>query len=192
MTLNRVLTLAAIFVAATALLYLSGARRQSRQTRVFIAELLNQPEAELAQAAKYLREACPDMIVIRDQERADYRLNALWRGGHWTVFVHRKDLPFLFVKQDSSDVMETFRQACNAIREDVKGVASFDADTAPMPIGRYSLTVLPGNQNVINSEHIYLLDTKTGAAWELKPVGDNQVFERISVEGLYNRKPFGP
>jgi hypothetical protein len=182
MTMNRVLTLAAILVAATALLYLAGPHRQLRQTRVFVAEIRNQPEAELAQATKYLREACRDIILIKDQRRAEYRLRALWGGDRWVVFVEQKDLNLIF-HGEGPDAMETFRQGCTAIRDDAKELADFDAHTAPMPIGRYSL-------NSANPDHVFLLDTKTGAVWELKPrpLGDTQEFERISVEGLYDSK----
>ena len=188
MTINRVLTLAAISVSIAALLYLSGhAHPELRKPRAFVAGIPNQPEAEVGLATKYFQEACPNIIVIKDQQRSDYRINALWRGGHWIVLVHRKDFPLLFTKQDSADAMETFRQSCTAIWEDARESADFDAHAERLPIGRYSL-------HSDNPSHILLLDTKTGAVWELKPqpLGDDQEFERISVEGLYNRKTFGP
>jgi hypothetical protein len=186
---NRVLTLAAIFVAATILLYLSGPRRRLRQTRVYAAQVPNQPEAELAQVTKYLQEACPDMVLIKDKGRADYTVDALWRGTSWFVLAGREDLPWMFYKQDSPDAMETFRQGCAAIRDDAKELADFDARTAPMPIGRYSLHSTNPKQGVVTDEgRVFLLDTKTGAVWELKPTGDTLEFGRISVEGLYKNR----
>jgi hypothetical protein len=188
MTVNPVLTLAAIFVAATALVYLSVPHRQLRQIRVFVMDVPNQPDAEVAEVRRYFQTACPDMVLIKDKLRTDYTLGARWAGSKWGVLVNRKDQTLILFEAHSPDAIDTFRYTCKVIRDDSKEVADFDAHTAHMPIGRYSLTVLPGNQNVINSERIFLLDTKTGAVWELKPLGDNQEFERISVEGLY--KPF--
>jgi hypothetical protein len=190
MNINRVLTLAALFVAATILLYLSGPHRQLRQTRVYVGAMIpSQSDAEIAQATKYLRDACPDIILIKDQQRADYRLNAFWNGTSWFVLVGREALPWMFYKQDSPDAMDTFRRGCTAIRDDAKELADFDAHTPPMGIGRYSLHSTNPNQGVVNEEgRVFLLDTKTGAVWQLKPVGDTQEFERMSVEGLYKNR----
>ena len=81
MTTNRMLTLAAIVVTATTLVYLSGfPHRRSRQTRVFITKIPNQTDAQAALATKYSREACPDMILIKDERRADYTVIARWLG----------------------------------------------------------------------------------------------------------------
>jgi hypothetical protein len=191
MTINRVLTLAAIFVVATVLAYVFGFnQRQSRQPRIFVATIPTGSNVDVAEVTKYLQTACPDMVVIKDEPRADYKLAAVWAGGKWRVLVDRKDQTLILFEDHSPDAIETFRHSCQVIRDDSKEVADFDAHTAPMPIGRYSLTVLPGSQNVINSERIFLLDTKTGAVWEWKSLGDHEEFERISVEGLYNRKMF--
>lgn len=179
MTLNRVLTLAAIFVAATILLYLSGTHRQLRQPRVFVLKIPNKPEAEFAQVTRFFREACPDMVLINEEGRADYTIGASWYGApEWNVLVSGKSNAIYW--KGNRDAMEAFRQACAAIRDDAKELADFNAQTAPMPIERYSL-------HFANPDRVFLLDTKTGAVWELKPRSfpDTQGFERISVEGLY-------
>jgi len=179
MHINRVLTLAAIFVAATILVYLSGPHRQVRQTRVFVVKIPSKPEAELAQVTEYFREACPDMVLINEEGRADYTMLASWYGPpQWNVFVGGKGRTIYW--KGNRDAMEAFRQACAAIRDDAKELGDFDAHTAPMPVGRYSLSAA-------NPGRVFLLDTKTGAVWELKPrtFPDKQGFERISVEGLY-------
>ncbi len=44
-----------------------------------------------------------------------------------------------------------------------------------------------------DADHIFLVDTKTGAVWEWYE-GDKlsqEEFRRISVEGLYNNNPLG-
>ena len=79
------------------------------------------------------------MILIKDERRADYTVIARWLGTAWVLLVSRKDLPWMFFKQDSPDAIETFRQGCTAIRDDAKELADFDAHITPMPVGRYSL-----------------------------------------------------
>lgn len=200
MTTNRVLTLAAILVAATVVLYLSGPHRQLRQTRVFVAKIPTKPEAELAQVTKYFREACPDMVLIKEEGRADYTIGASWYGApEWNVFVEGKGRMIYW--KGNRDAMEAFRQACAAIRDDAKELADFDASTQSMPVGRYSLMRGPPARDSANPGRVFLLDTKTGAVWQLVEIPgipsnvdfpDTQDFERISVEGLYNRKPFRP
>jgi hypothetical protein len=184
-TIDRVLTLAAIFVAATIVLYISGGHWQPGQTRVFLLTLPNEPEAQVAQKTQYLRQACPDMIVIKDQDRADYIIVPIWRDKTWAVEVERRDVPWLFYKHDSPDAIETFRQSCAAIRADARELADFDAHAAPMPIGRYLMYSATPSR-------VFLLDTKTGAVWESKPDWrGTQQFERVAVEGLHDRNPFG-
>jgi hypothetical protein len=187
MPINRVFTLAAIFAAATILIYLSSRpRHELRQPRVYLAEVPIQTDAQLAQATKYLREACPDVVLINDTRRAEYRLNAFWNGAQgWVVIVSRKDLPFIFQRVGGPDAMQTFRQVCTDVRNDAKELADFDASTQSLPVGRYSLYAA-------NPDRVFLLDTKTGAVWELKPnLKDIPEFERISVEGLYDNR-IGP
>jgi hypothetical protein len=180
MTINRMVTLAAIFLAATVLLYFSGPHRQLRQTRIFVVDIPNRPDAERAEVRGYFQTACPDMLLIKDQQRADYTLIASWaKGSKWGVFLRRKDQTVIFLGEQSPDAIETFRQTCKAIRDDAKEVSDLDAQTEPMPIGRFSM-------HSADPEHVFLLDTKTGAVWQLKPdLKNTPEFERISVEGLY-------
>lgn len=199
MTLNRVLTLAAIFVAATIVLYLSGPHRQLRQTRVFVAKIQNDPETEFAQETKYFREACPDMVLIKAKGWADYTILASWYGRppEWGVFVDGKGRTIYATA--NRDAMAAFRQACAAIRDDAKELSDFDASTQSMPVGRYSLMRGPRAGDSANQDNVFLLDTKTGAVWQLvespgipgnTDFPETQEFERISVEGLYrNRVP---
>jgi hypothetical protein len=188
MTINRVLTLAAILVMAIVAVYLWRAHRELRRPRVFVMKIPNKPEEEFAQVTKYLRETCPDIVLTKEEGRADYTIGASWYGPpQWNVFVSGKNNTIYW--KGNRDAMEVFRQACAAIRDNAKELADFDAQTAPMPLGRYSLNGANG--------HILLLDTKTGAVWELKPgvLRDRQEFERISVEGLYyfsEPLPVGP
>jgi hypothetical protein len=191
MTINRVLILAVILGGAMLFVYFSSPRHNSRQPRVYMAKIPNQPDAEAAQATKYLREACSDIVLVKDQRRADYRLTALWAGtpaegslGGWVVIVSRNDLPLVFHREGSPDAIETFRQTCTAIRDDAKELVDFDASTQSMPVDRYSL-------NSANPVGLFLLDMKTGAVWQLEPVGNTQEFTRISVEGLYNNRVLG-
>jgi hypothetical protein len=187
MSINRVLTLAAIFVTATIFLYLSGPHRQLRRTRVYAAKVPNQPEAELAQVTQYLREACPDMVLMKEEGWADYTILASWYGPPaWNVFVSGKGRMIYW--KGNRDAMEAFRQACAAIRDDAKEVAAFDASMQSLPVGRYSLMRGPPAGDSANLDHVFLLDTKTGAVWELKPIGDTQEFERMSVDGLYKNR----
>jgi len=193
MTTNRVLIVAVALVASTVLFYLAVPHHQSRQPRVYLTEIPNEPDEVVAQAKKYLREACPDMVLIKDEPRADYKMTAAWAGdptykkdsgNGWVVFVDRKNSVQIFGKQGSPDAIETFRQSCASIRDDAKELADFNAHTPAMPIGRYSL-------HSVNPDRVFLLDTKTGGVWELEPLGRYQVFERVSVEGLYSNMPPG-
>jgi hypothetical protein len=183
MTLNRILTLATLFILAAVLVYALGTHHLLRRPPVFVAGIPNQREAQVAQVKEYLREACPEVVLITDQRRADYRLMAVWNDTQgWVAVVSRKDSLIMF-HREGADAMEVFRQSCAAIRDDAKESQDFDASMQSMPVGRYSL-------NAANPDHVFLLDTKTGAVWQLKPqpLGDSQEFERTSVEGLYNTK----
>lgn len=176
------LILAAIFLAATLVLYISGAHRQSRQIKVFVEQIPKQPEAQVTEATKYLREACPDIAVTRDEHRADFGISAFWRGTAWVVVLKSRSeaWPLLFFKQDSPDALETFRQGCVVIRDNAKDMAEFEARSTALPTGRYVL-------HSSTPDRLFLLDTATGAVWELKPqpLKDRDQFEPIDVEGLY-------
>src|SRR5580700_1387316 len=135
MTMNRVLTLAAILVAATALVYLSVSHRQLRQTRIFLMDIPNRPDVERAEVRGYFQTACPDMVLIKDRQRSDYTLGASWaKTNKWGVLVNRKDQTLILFEAHSPDAIDTFRYTCKVIRDDSKEVADFDAHAAPMPI----------------------------------------------------------
>ena len=191
MPIKSVLMLSGLFLAATIVLYFSG--RAPRHTRVFVASGMNQSEAEIAEITKYFRAACPDAILVNLEPRADYSVIARWYGvpsdketswRGWAVFLTRKGSEQISFKQGSADAMETFRQTCAAIRDDMRDVAEFDRNAAPMTTGRYVL-------HSVDPEHVFLVDTKTGAVWQLKELGRIQQFERVSVEGLYDNNPPG-
>lgn len=183
MDFRRVLILAGIFLAATLVLYLSGIHRQSRQTRIYMAKMWYRPDGELAQATKYFREACPDIVVTRDRRRADYSVGAMWTT-KWTVIVDREGLPLpFFLKADSQDALESFRQSCAAMRDDSRERMDFDSYTESLPVGRYLL-------QSPSPDHVFLLDTRTGAVWQLRQVGDSEEFDRMSVDGLHSASPW--
>ena len=176
---NRMLTLAEVLVAA--LLCLSCAQHQPRRTGIYILNAPNQSNAE----PKYFEAACPDMTLIKDVQHADYTLGAVWAGTKWRVVVSRKDGAGIIFEDSTPDVIETFRRTCAAIRDDAKEVAEFNAHSPPMPIGRYVLQSAASNR-------VFLLDTQTGAVWELQDLGLYQEFERVRVDGLYIDNPLAP
>jgi hypothetical protein len=130
--------------------------------------------------AKDFRAACPDMILIKDEPRADYTLATAWAGNKWRVALSGKGQSILY-EDVSPDIMETFRQSCSAIRDDAKESVDFNAHTVPQTVGRYVLQSTPPNR-------LFLLDTKTGSVWELQDLGLYQEFEHVRVEGLYEEQ----
>lgn len=182
MTLNRRLTLAVLFIAATAVAYFSGSRRFSRQPRVFVAPTLNRPDAEVAQITRYFEAACPDALIIQLQARADYTVAARWFNTHggWAVALDRKG-ESIYYKQFGSDAIEAFRQTCAAIRDDARETADSETHTTT---GRYLLYSS-------NPEHVFLVDTRTGAVWHLQSWGTGEEFQRVAVDGLYDNNPLG-
>lgn len=121
--MRTVLTLSAIFLIATLVLYLSArANRRFRPARVFVSALRGQSEAEVVQVTKYLRAACPDAVLVNLEPRADYSLIAKWNPNQgplagWLVVLSRKGED-TFLKQGRSDAMQVFREGCTAIRDD--------------------------------------------------------------------------
>jgi hypothetical protein len=102
------------------------------------------------------------MVLINEKDWADYTIFASWYGPpQWNVFVGGKGRTIYW--NGNRDAMEAFRRACAAIRDDAKEVADFDASTQSMPVGRYSLMRGPPAGNSANLDHVFLLDTKTGA-----------------------------
>jgi hypothetical protein len=150
-----------------------------------MAKMWNRPEEEVAHATKYFREACPDIAVTRDYRRADYTVGAVW-AEKWIVIVDREGFSgYFFLKADSQDAVDTFRQSCSAIREDAKERMDFDSYTESMPVGRYLLySTTP--------DHVFLLDSRIGAVWQMRqnPILDTQEFDRMSVDGLYSGSPW--
>lgn len=183
MLVKRLFALCATLLTLACVIYFASARKQSRRTRISIVHLPNQSESQAAAIDTDAHQACPDMVLIRDSNRADYELASSWsKNEKWGVVVNRKDgTPMLF-KEVSPDLIETFRQACAVIRSDAEEMADFSAHELPAPNARYSLTSTQDN--------VLLIDTKTGAIWKLEQVGLYEEFERVSVEGLYHNQPF--
>lgn len=181
MTLRWMAVLAGISLAGT--FVLSHINSQSRRVRVHIATSRNQPEAEASKVLGFFHSACPDAIVIKDESRADYAVAALWVGGEWRVVVDGRDVPLIFHSEGSPDAIQTFRQTCAAIRDDANELADFNAHSALQPVGRYAL-------QSVGQDRVFLMDTKTGAVWQLQQIGNSQEFDRVSVEGLYRNLPW--
>lgn len=186
MALHRALILAGIFLAATVGLYLSGASHHQRQTRVFVTKSQTQSEAEISQLSSYFQAACPELVTVNLESQADYSVVAVWGLQGWTVVLSRKGED-IFLKEGSTDAMETFRHTCTAIRGDEKEMADSEARTSDT--GRYVL-------HSADKTHILLVDTKTGAVWELQHHealpghAEYDQFEHVSVEGIYNNRTF--
>jgi len=201
MSMNRVLTLAAILVVAIAIVHLSRPQRQWKQPRVLVEAIARahlSHETSSVDWTEYFRSACPHMALVGSDELADYSIYATWlpsppmETGSWTVRVERRDYAKIY--QDSGgkspDSIKLLRESCRAIRSDVEEWGEFGRERPPKvaSVGRYALSYHPTNYN-----QALLLDTKTGAVWEL--VQDNypvlgkkidyRKFNRISVDGLY-------
>lgn len=209
MTPKGFVTLATIFVAALGVLYLSGSHRQWKQPRVYIdakepAPPPGQtPSKEQAGAsvnwAEYFGRDCPHMALLPFDKDADYTIDVVGSLAikRWIAFVGRSDSADIYRGQEQ-DPHAILKQSCAAIRADVEdwaGFGSVAAKTKAVPTGRYAFSYHPANPN-----YAFLLDTKTGAVWELthhstelidrKGTGQKftvtwRTFDRVSVGGLY-------
>lgn len=177
MNINRLLTLAVILLLAAILLVELSRAPHRRHLRIYVGSLPNRSNQG---AEEYFRAACPDMVVVKDEPRADYSVGAAWSDSskNWGVMVARKGWPFIFGKGGYPDAIKMFRQGCAAIRDDASELADFEEHNPSMPTGRYSL-------NSANPDRVFMLDTQTGAVWEWEQFENSEHFVRISVEGLY-------
>ena len=78
MNIKSVLLLAALFLTATVVLYLSGFGHHHRRTRVFVTGSLKQSEAEVSKLSSYLQAACPQLVRINLGWHADYTISGEW------------------------------------------------------------------------------------------------------------------
>jgi hypothetical protein len=200
MTIERVVTLAVVMVLLVVGWSLPAFRHPVKQPRVYVkAEALSRSTKGVEQTSvdwtEYFRSACPHMALIQKEDLADYSVNATWfpsPAASWTVGVRRRDYANVYADSalKSPDSIKLLRASCNAIRSDVEEWAKFGREEPPKvaPVGRYALSYHPTNYN-----QALLLDTKTGAVWELVqgnyPVLGKKIdyrkFARISVDGLY-------
>jgi hypothetical protein len=189
MAINRVLTLAGI----TALLVVGWtyvpprSHQRKQQPRIYVGDLVGNDYSEWI---KDFRMACPHMAFVQDEKAADYTIKALWVPSQppaWHAMAERRDKAFL-CEGESPDYVQLLRDSCRLIRADLEDWAEFEREKPPTiaPTGRYVLTYHSTNYN-----QALLLDTKTGAVWELGQVNDTvaqlgyRSFSRISVDGLY-------
>jgi hypothetical protein len=197
MNLGRLLTFVAILVAGLAIVLIFRPHRQWKQPRVYVNAEARQAKSTEESSVDWredFRSACPHMALVGSDEHADYIIEATWfpspplEAATWTVTVERRD--YVHIYRDSSfkspDSMKLLRESCHAIRADVDDWGEFGKPLKAAPsVGRYALSS--------QSNRALLLDTKTGAVWEL--VQDSYLmlgkqipyrkFSRISVEGLY-------
>jgi hypothetical protein len=200
MTIERVVTLAVVMVLLVVGWSLPTSRHPVKQPLVYVdAEVFSRSAKGVERTSvdwtEYFRSACPQMALIPSERLADYKIDAKWLpspAASWTVRVKRRD--YADVYQDSGlkspDSIKLLRASCNAIRSDVEEWAGFGREEPPKvaPVGRYALSYHPTNYN-----QALLLDTKTGAVWELEQDNypalgkkiDYRKFSRISVDGLY-------
>lgn len=186
MQIRHVFLLAALFLTATLVLYLLRLDHQSRPTRILLVKARNQSDAEIAALTGYLRAACPNAELVSREQLADYSVVAVWNGTGWTVILNRSHKgENVFFKGGVTDAIATFRQACAAMRSDEKEMADYEAQMMPMPTGRYLI-------HSADADHVFLVDTKTGAVWQLRDFGKlGEEFDRVPVEGLYDSNTLG-
>ena len=194
------MTLAVVMVLLVVGWSLPTFRQPVKQPRVYVkAEALSRSAKGVERSSvdwrEYFRSACPHMALAWSEQLADYTIDATWLPSpraSWTVSIARRDQADTYEDRrlKSPDSIKLLRESCNAIRSDVEDWAGFGREEPPKvtPVGRYALSYHPTNYN-----QALLLDTKTGAVWEL--VQDNYAlrtgkvnyrqFSRISVDGLY-------
>jgi hypothetical protein len=144
--------------------------------------------------AKDFPAACPHMAFADDENAADYTIEAVWAPTQrrWMAWIERSDGARIY-PTENADSVQLLRESCRDIRDDVEDWAAFDTQKPPntkasAPVGRYALSYHPSNYN-----RAILLDTKSGAVWELQyrsyNVGgkkfDYPQFNRVAVDGLY-------
>jgi hypothetical protein len=199
MSIERVVTLAVVMVLLVVGWSLPAFRHPVKQPRVFLEVEAFGTSAKGAERSsvdwtEYFRSACPHMALVPTEQLADYKIHAMWTANNagWMVHVSRRDYADVYrdSRLKSPDSLKLLRASCDAIRSDVEDWAGFGREEPPKvtPVGRYALSYHPTNYN-----QALLLDTKTGAVWELVQdhytvLGrkiDYRKFNRTSVDGLY-------
>lgn len=203
MTTKRLLTLAAICILVIAIVYLARPHHRWKQPRVYIdakepaAPPGQTPSKEQAGASvnwtEHFRTACPHMALLHGSENADYTIHVAGSSANkiWVARTTRSDWADIYVGH-GQDPHAILKDSCAAIRDDVDDWAGFGsvaskANPQSAPNGRYAISLYPGDPTA------FLLDTKTGAVWELGRItsgqGKSQLtfrkFDRVSVDGLY-------
>jgi len=133
-----------------------------------------------------------------DDDNADYSIDLTDWGAEdarkrnaWGALVTRRDGATIFAIEKDAKVPNftaALKESCRAIRDDVEDWSDFRNPRQSAPVGRFVLSYHP-----TNFSRAFLLDTKTGAVWELhNESGDTafgkteyRKFQRISVDGLY-------
>ncbi len=132
------------------------------------------------------------MALVENDNLTDYSIDGVWNGKDWGVWVERSDNAVILRAEGDKnpDFTNVLWESCLAIRNDMEDRADGELPYKSAPLGRYVLSYHPTNPN-----YAFLLDSKTGAVWELThqtwsgggKLGNvpYRKFERVSVDGLY-------